>query len=312
MEDTKNTMLHWLLSGEAKISAREQSFNTWVRAYNSLEENWERPIDRAIAGGFISDRTAFAFLGGYESALRRLVPDLPLRTMVSLCVTEEGGGHPKAIRTALEPAGDGSFLVNGSKKFVTAAGESEILLTAVTRGVRKDGRSDIALCLLDRKSRGITMELMKDLPFVPEISHGTVRFENVPVEQGRILSGDGFARYIRPFRTLEDIHVFGAVLGYLFRVSTLFGWPARIREKLLAVIHTISTMADMEPDDPALHIVLGGIDRFMEDFFMELNPYFHMAGEGTRSRWERDRPLLKVAGTARSKRLEKAWAAFNG
>ena len=66
---------------------------------------------------------------------------------------------------------------------------------------------------------------MTGLPFVPEISHGTVAFSDVPVDSGSILPGDGYSEYIKPFRTIEDLHVFAAILGFIFRIACLFRWP---------------------------------------------------------------------------------------
>ncbi len=313
MEENSIPILRWLLTEVPASSKKEQTFPGWKKMFHALEDQWDMPVDRALAAGFNSDRIAYAFTGGYESALRLLVPSLPKHTLASLCVTEEGGGHPRAIHAKLEPAHpgeEGLYQVSGRKKFVTAADESELLITAVSRGEMPDGRNDIAVVLINRKSPGVTMDILEDLPFVPEISHGSVRFDRVAVREDMILPGDGFSRYIRPFRTIEDIHVFGAVLGYLFRVAVLFAWPEQVKEKMLAQAVVIRSLATMDPMKTELHIALGGVHRFLEDFIIEIQPYFQMADNGTRKRWERDRPLLNVSGTARSKRLEKAWKSI--
>src|SRR6185436_13084691 len=62
------------------------------------------PAERAAWGGLVADRLGYAFVAGYASALARLAPGIATRA--ALCVTEEGGGHPRAIKTTLEGAGE--------------------------------------------------------------------------------------------------------------------------------------------------------------------------------------------------------------
>lgn len=69
----------------------------------------ERPIDRAIRSAYDADRLGLAFVAGYSGALRALVPDAPLKT--SLCATEAGGAHPRAIATRLAPREGGGYSV---------------------------------------------------------------------------------------------------------------------------------------------------------------------------------------------------------
>lgn len=74
---------------------------------------------------------------------------------------------------------------------------------------------------------GVEVQPKPSMSIVPEISHGAVALSNVHVPEENILPGDGYNGYMKPFRSIEDIHVYGALLGYCTRVSLLNGWPQR-------------------------------------------------------------------------------------
>ncbi|MBN2077731.1 MAG: acyl-CoA dehydrogenase family protein [Spirochaetes bacterium] len=286
------------------------SFTEWERAFQDETEGWDEPVDRAVLGGYLSDRIGYAFAAGYECALRRLVPDLPRRGVVSFCVTEEGGAHPTAIRTTLSresgPPGE-DWILKGSKRFVTLASEAGLLLTAATTGMSPEGRNLIRMVLVETTGPGVTVSPMGGIPFIPEISHGAIDFSGVPLENSRVLPGDGYADYIKPFRTIEDLHVLAALLGYLLRVALHYNWPREITGRSAALIAGVRDLALDDPASPALHITLGGIHGLIESLLREMEPCWESVDVEVKTRWERDRPLFGVAEKARRTRLDTAW-----
>src|SRR5258706_8333879 len=66
---------------------------------------------------------------------------------------------------------------------------------------------------------------MPDTKFVPEVPHAQLQFANLQVDESAILPGDGYDQYVKPFRTVEDIHVQAAVLSYLMREGQRLAWP---------------------------------------------------------------------------------------
>lgn len=304
-------ILQWLLENQGQIDTTELvSVAAWKERFDNETLGWDVPIDRAVIGGFLADRTAYAFASGYECALRRLVPSLPERAVVSFCVTEEKGGHPSAIRSSLKREKAGPWTLNGGKKFVTLAAEAELLLIAASAGTASDGKNMLRIAMVSRNTPGVEVSAMAGLPFVPEISHGTVAFCDVPVEERDILAGDGYAEYIRPFRTIEDLHIECAVLAHLFRIGCLYGWPRSVKERIAAVIACARSLSLDNPSSPALHIALGGLNAQMASLLADLSGWWKTVDEKTRAAWERDSALLRVAEKARSKRLETAWSRF--
>lgn len=264
-----------------------------------LDERFSSTVDRAAAGGFVADRIGYAFLAGYRAALSKLDPTLG---RASLCATESGGAHPRAIATRLAPRGD-AFVLNGDKTFATLASAADVLLVIASRG-EKDGRNQLQIARIPSDREGVTIRDRDPIAFAPEIPHARVTFEDVRVLPSEILEGDGYTRYLKPFRTIEDIHVMAAWLGHVVRLARAYDEPPEIVEKALAAIAALRTIAEDDPLDSATHITLAGIIAVAA----ELAPAVTLAkaDEAVRTRWQRDLPLLAVAATARNARLEAA------
>jgi len=317
LSDKQLAIIDWILKQGKRIDESSfPLFNDWKKeVYFRKVPSWSDPADIAIAGGFLADRVSYAFAAGYHASLRRLIPSLPSDAITAFCVTEEGGGHPRAIRTKMEfirSHGDGSSLykINGTKKFITCANEAELLVVAASIGFDADNKNQIRMVLLHKETPGITVIPMKELHFVPEISHGILRLENVAVRESDLLPGDGYTEYIKPFRTIEDIHVSAAILGYLFRIACLFGWPREARENILCLMVAIRSLAVNDPGAPEVHIAFGGVSSQISDLIQAIAPLWENVETETRKAWDRDKELLNVAGFAREKRLQTAWSFY--
>ncbi|MBZ0234822.1 MAG: acyl-CoA dehydrogenase family protein, partial [Deltaproteobacteria bacterium] len=192
----------------------------------------ERPIDRAVHGGYEADRVGAAFVAGYSAALRALVPGAPPRT--SLCATEAGGAHPRAITTRLDP----ELRLVGAKRWSTLATEAELLLVVATIGADEAGRSRLKLVRVSPRAPGVTITAMPPPPFAPEVSHAELTLDT-QVAPADVLPGDGYTDYLKPFRTVEDIHVHGAMLGWLLGLAARHAWPHELVERLLAAVASL-------------------------------------------------------------------------
>jgi alkylation response protein AidB-like acyl-CoA dehydrogenase len=260
-------------------------------------------IDRAIAGGAAAQTVAQAFLAGYHAALRALVPELPERN-VCLCATEEGGAHPRAIATTLV---DGR--ITGRKKWVTGGPLADLLLVVVSTG-SEGGRNQLRVARVDARAPGVVLHPMPETPFMPEIPHAEISFAGTPIES--LLPGDGYDRYLKPFRTVEDAHVMAALVAYVGAIGARAGWPREVRAEGFAVLAALRQVALVDPSSRETHLVLDGALRLMHRFLDESAPSWQLVDEETRARWRRDAPLLSVAQKARNARAEAAWAALGG
>jgi acyl-CoA dehydrogenase len=284
---------------EVVLSAVPRDASSWWASTRVVRAAWPVSIDRAIALGAHSDRLGHAFFGGYTAAVTALDPTLGPDDIGALCATESGGGHPRAIQTALS---DGRL--SGQKHFVSGGSLATKLLVVAKVGER-DNRPELKLARVSSRASGVVIEDGATLDFVPEVPHGAVTFTDAPVEA--VLEGDGYVRYLKPFRTVEDLHVFGAIAACL--VSNGRGVLAKQTvEQLLAVLSSIAMQGREDPRDVSVHLALAGVLAQARALIDAID--FSVFEPSFRERFERDRPLLKVAERVRVARLEKAWSAF--
>jgi acyl-CoA dehydrogenase len=283
------------------------SLAEWWERHRALAKDAPTPLDLALLGGFAADRLGYAFASGYQAALRALVPDLPAARLCSLCVTERGGASPKAIATTLTPLAEGGLRLDGDKRWSTLADDGGLFLVAATRGPSAEGRPQIQVVRVDASAPGVSVDRMPETPFTPEIPHATLRFDDVRLREEDLLPGDGYERYVRPFRTVEDIHVNAALFGYLIGEARRLGFDRAWIERLAAGVATLDSLAASDPSAPATHVALAGLLRVYGSMMSELEAVWATRESPSHARWERDRLLLGVAEGARSQRIARAW-----
>ncbi len=266
------------------------------------------PIDVALLGGGRADGMAGAFLAGYRAALAHLIPDLPAGRAVCLCATEDGGAHPRAIATRLEPDGDG-FTLTGRKKWVTGGPLADLLLVVASTGTDEAGRNRLRLVMVDAHAPGVRIEPMPPTPFVPEIPHAQVVLEGARVGAAALLPGDGYDRYLKPFRTVEDIHVHAAVLAFLLATARRRELPRPLQEELAAALVLARALALAPPLAAETHVALAGALAMAHRLTVAVRAAIP-AGDPLAAALDRDLPLLQVAGRARTARAETAWATY--
>lgn len=253
------------------------------------------PFALAVLGGSLAASPGLAFLAGYQAALRALWPAAP-RSLGALCVTENRSSRPADLHTRL----DGLHL-SGRKDFVTAAEAADWLLVAAR--VEAQGAPRLAVGVVRSGAPGARIEPLPTLPLMPDIGHARLHLDNVLCE---LLPGDGWDSYVKPFRSLEDLHVLAAVTAWLFGVGRECGWSQRLRLRLLALLASCAEVVRHSPSDVVTHVLLAGLFAQFEALRAEVDAAVAAGPQPWEALWARDCNLLEVARTAREKRLEKA------
>lgn len=328
---------HWWAAWPGRLAAPDGSWGR-VPAHS---------LDLALRSGFAADRLAWAFAGGYQAALRALVPGLPAATLAAFCVTEAGGNRPRDINTTITPQADGRLRVDGAKRWATL-GPAGALLLVVGRWSDAADAIDPARDLAPASqpphprlrvlqvpvpSAGLQVQAMPTPRFVPELPHAQLQLQGVLLPASALLPGDGYTHYAKPFRTLEDLHVTAAVLALLLREARARHWPPAYAEQLVASLLLLGQLADgwaalragagtggpgaaldataagaAAAEEAALHVALAGALHVSQRLLADAAPLWAQAGdEPAAQRWQRDVALLGVAGTARGLRAERAW-----
>ncbi|MEM8610161.1 MAG: acyl-CoA dehydrogenase family protein [Myxococcota bacterium] len=274
-------------------------------AFQEGRDRGDSPFVSAVNAAAHTDRLGFAFAVGYPAALESLVPGVEFPA--ALCVTEAAGNSPRATETTLEP-NNGAFVLRGTKSFVTFGNLATTLIVSARIGVRPDGRPSIVAVRVPAGREGVRLEELPDTPFVPEVPHAAVRFEDVAVSPEERLAGDGYLDYVKRFRTVEDIHVAGATIAYLVGLARRVGAPVASLAGLTADLVALEQLSSQPPLDPRVHVALHGVYSRLETFVSgeEFSAILESAAADERTRWARDQRLLQVAGKAREARFARA------
>jgi short/branched chain acyl-CoA dehydrogenase len=152
---------------------------------------------------------------GSPEQKQRWLPDLMAgRTLAAFALTEpDSGSDAGALRTTATLDGD-SWLINGSKQFITNSGtEITSLITVTARtGVRDDGKPEISTIMVPRTTAGLTVGPSYDkLGWHASDTH-PLSLSDVRVPDDHLLGerGKGYAQFLA---TLDDGRIALAALA---------------------------------------------------------------------------------------------------
>ncbi|MED7668805.1 acyl-CoA dehydrogenase [Pseudomonas moraviensis subsp. stanleyae] len=256
------------------------------------------PFELAVAGGRRMATPGLAFLVGYQAALRMLWPSAPL-SLGALCATEQRSLRPADMHTRLS-----DLRLSGRKDFVTAGDAADWLLVAA----RSEGPGEaprLSLAVVYPGEPGVKVEKLPALPLMPDISHGRLHLDGALCE---LLAGDGWDAYIKPFRSLEDVYVLSAMTAWLYGVGQDSDWPQTLQLRLLALLAGCAEASRQAPNNPAGHVLLGGLFAQFEALAGEVEQALADGPVEWAQMWRRDKGVMQLAAGARAKRLAKALA----
>ncbi len=258
------------------------------------------PFELALLGGRLAATPGLAFLAGYQGALRRLWPAAPW-SLGALCVTENRSVRPADMASRLS-----GLLLSGRKDFVTAAEAADWLLVAA----REEAAGEpvrLGLAVVRNGDRGVRVEALPALPLMSDIGHARLHLQEAHCER---LAGDGWDDYVKPFRSIEDVHVLTALCAWLHGVGQESAWPQALLLRLLGLLAGCAEVARQDPQAPASHVLLAGLFAQFAALAAELDAAFAAGPADWATLWQRDKNLLAITESARRTRLSKALAAL--
>jgi hypothetical protein len=258
------------------------------------------PFELALLGGRLAATPGLAFLAGYQGALRVLWPCAPW-SLGALCVTENKSVRPADMQTRLS-----DLRLHGRKDFVTAGDAADWLLVAA-REEPQGHAVNVALGVVRNGDPGIRVEVLPSLPLMPDIGHARLHLEGAHCER---LAGDGWDDYVKPFRSIEDLHVLTAVGAWLYGVGQESNWPQALQLRLLGLLAGCAEVARQGPTQPVTHLLLAGLFAQFAALDTEVHAAFAAGPADWAALWQRDRGLLSIAAAARGKRLANAQATL--
>ena len=258
------------------------------------------PFELAVVGGRLMATPGLAFLVGYQAALRMLWPSAPL-SLGALCATEQRSLRVADMQTRLR-----DLRLSGRKDFVTAGDAADWLLVAA-RSEEPGEVPRLNLAVVYPGEPGVRLEKLAPMPLMPDIGHGRLFLDNALCE---LLAGDGWDAYVKPFRTLEDIYVLSAMTAWLFGVGQDSDWPQTLQLRLLALLAGCAEVSRQAPNNPAGHVLLGGLFAQFDGLKAEVNQALDDGPPQWAAMWQRDQGVMDLAAGARGKRLAKALAGL--
>ncbi len=299
---------------------RQTSFAAILAAGTS--DDTSMLFDACIAGAAEAPLVAGAFVAGYQGALRALAfaNGEKIRAhswadqLVSFCITEEGGGHPRVINSSLTvDQASGRLLLDGKKKWASLGGLSPIcLVAAIDRrtndGLDGAGRKLFRILQVNANDIGVEFEQMAATPFVPEVPHSQPSFRSVIVEAENVLKGDGYIQYIRPFRSFEDVFVSAAVLAHLIVLTHGHGGSDSVLAPALSTIAGLrSLLKGGALQQPASQVLLEGLLQQAAVATLACVGELEAKAEiGLLQKLQQDLMIMKIASKAREIRFAGA------
>ncbi len=169
-------------------------------------------LQKINSGGFAAAMWAHAYLamthlnteGDHSIKEKYLAPSISGDKIGCLCITEPfGGSDVAAMRTTAEKTGD-TYVLNGSKTFITNGIYSDYLVVAAKTNPDA-GHNGMSIFVIDRDTKGISATKLDKLGWRASDT-GEIAFDNVVVPASQLMGeeGKGFP-YIMQHFALERL-----------------------------------------------------------------------------------------------------------
>ncbi|QQX75553.1 MULTISPECIES: acyl-CoA dehydrogenase family protein [Aequorivita] len=169
-------------------------------------------LQKINSGGFAAAMWAHAYLamthlkveGNHEQKEKYLAPSITGEKIGCLCITEPfGGSDVSGMRSTAEKKGD-SYILNGSKTFITNGVYSDYLIVAA-KTAPELGNKGISIFVVDRDAKGISATKLDKLGWRASDT-GEIAFDNVEIPAKNLMGEEnkGFP-YIMQHFALERL-----------------------------------------------------------------------------------------------------------
>ena len=150
-------------------------------------------LQKINSGGFAANMWAHAYLamthldkeGSQEIKEKYLVPSISGDKIGCLCITEPFGGSDVSGMRTTAVKKDNTFVLNGSKTFITNGVYSDYLVVAAKTSPEKGGKG-ISIFVVDRDAPGITSTKLDKLGWRASDT-AEIAFDNVTIPEGNLM-----------------------------------------------------------------------------------------------------------------------------
>lgn len=214
-------------------------------------------LQKVNSGGFAAAMWAHAYLamthlkveGSQQIKEKYLIPSIEGKMVGCLCVSEPfGGSDVAAIRTTATKDGE-TYVLNGSKTFITNGVYSDYLVVAAKTSPEL-GNKGMSLFVVDRKTAGLSATQLVKLGWKASDT-AEIAFDNVVVPKENLLGeeGKGFGYIMQHFASERVIMGVNAHARAEFALDYAIGYMSermafgKTIDKFQALRHKVADMA---------------------------------------------------------------------
>lgn len=195
---------------------------------------------------------------------------------------------------------ESGWILKGQKGFVMLLPNSIDRLYVVAK--QDDG--SLSCVLLSMEEVGISVAEALNAPFIQDIPHAGIVFDQVVIEDANILTTQAHQQANKPFRYWEDVHVTIAMAGWMLRKLSENSEIEANKPLLMELICQLIEKFEEEPD----YYSLEGLN-LLDKCHQLLDTASVNLSETALSIWKKDRLLLqmglKIRHQIRSKLSQK-------
>ena len=225
-----------------------------------------------------------AFVAGYQNAIRCLDKNCPSNQLAAFCVSEKGVKKPWDMATQLSSQGEHKVL-NGQKGYVMLMPNELDRLYVVA----KNEESQLCCVYLPSNCLGVSATEPLKAPFVEDIPHSGVSFDQVKISSEQLLDIDGHQQANKPFRYWEDVHVALAMLGWVLREQIESGKSVQELRGEIQLIEQLNASFETAPDYYTLDSI-----TLLDQCHEMMDAGTKNVPESAQKLWMKDRLLLQM------------------
>ena len=238
----------------------------------------------AALGGALADRLAWVFLSGYQATVYRCFPGLSREPgWTSFVNTEDRSGVLPG--TLLSGEGDARRL-NGWKGWLAASASVDRLLVSAKQ-------EQSPFILLRRDASGVRIEERDAPSYLPELTQGRVRFEDVAVPDAALIGNE---ETFPTFRVAEGAYIRVALTGFILSHGRRLGASAEFLAEAVAAVHAAVGVVTQPMPSLSSLVATHGADLATQRLVGPFEDLLRRGDPALLERWTRDRRMVTGAG----------------
>lgn len=237
--------------------------------------------------------------------MRSLVKNALPEELFALCATEEA--DEPSSHTKWHGTNDREIVIHGVKTWAPMGLVCTRFFVVISAPLPGEALSQTRVVQLTSTTKGVSLTALAPGKMLPELGRARLQMQDVRTERSAMLEGDGWKRFVKPFREYEATYLTAAVLAYLLREGRARNWPSSYMQRLMTSLSMLCDLSHDRRDAPMQQVVFAGAIDISHQLIEEASAHWATHQDLTAQRWDRDSKLLQLSAAGSEKRAAKAW-----